>query len=355
MEMGEPLMKKSRLARAAGCARSIALACSPAVLWTAPAYAESSDVEAYSSTSETPEKTLKEGEWDTTNIKVSADAALWNINLPESGDLYVSVNVTGKLWGNTACRLLTAGDFDTIFDKAYKKTDTGTVTFGPFKVSAGEYILETMPVFEHSDSSNAVSAKYYLDVPGKYTDVDSDTAHAEDVTWLGKSGVSDGWSESDGTRTFRPYTDIARADMAAFLYRLAGKPEYTAPATSPFKDVTSDTPHYEEICWLAEKGISQGWSVSGGKEFRPYDKVARCDMAAFLYRLAGSPSYAVSGSPFIDCGSKTPHYKEVCWLASTGVSAGWDVSGGREFRSYTKVARADMAAFLHRMKDKGLV
>ena len=78
-------------------------------------------------------------------------------------------------------------------------------------------------------------------------------------------------------------------------------------------------------------------------------------MAAFLYRLAGSPSYAVSGSPFIDCGSKTPHYKEVCWLASTGVSAGWDVSGGREFRSYTKVARADMAAFLHRMKDKGLV
>ena len=188
-----------------------------------------------------------------------------------------------------------------------------------------------------------------------FKDVSSSVAHSGDINWLASAGVSTGWAESDGTRTFRPYWNVARADMAAFLYRLAGSPGYTAPSTSPFKDVNPSTAHYKEICWLAEKGISEGWSVSGGREFRPYASVARCDMAAFLYRLAGSPSYAVSGSPFIDCGSKTPHYKEVCWLASTGVSAGWDVSGGREFRSYTKVARADMAAFLHRMKDKGLV
>ena len=188
-----------------------------------------------------------------------------------------------------------------------------------------------------------------------FRDVSSSVAHSDDINWLASAGVSTGWAESDGTRTFRPYWNVARADMAAFLYRLAGSPKYTAPSTSPFKDVDSSTPHYKEICWLAEKGISQGWSVSGGKEFRPYATVARCDMAAFLYRLAGSPSYTVSSKPFLDCNSKTPHYKEVCWLASTGVSAGWNVSGGKEFRSYNNVARADMAAFLHRMKDKGLV
>ena len=198
---------------------------------------------------------------------------------------------------------------------------------------------------------------HYISMPipiRSFSDVDSNIAHSDDIDWLADKKISTGWSGTDGAREFRPYKDVARADMAAFLYRLAGEPAYTAPATSPFKDVNPSIAHYKEICWLAEKGISQGWSVSGGKEFRPYASVARCDMAAFLYRMAGSPSYTVSGSPFIDCNSKTPHYKEVCWLASTGVSAGWDVSGGKEFRSYNNVARADMAAFLHRMKDKGL-
>lgn len=197
----------------------------------------------------------------------------------------------------------------------------------------------------------------YASLGWSFCDVDSNTSHNEDITWLAAVGVSAGWSKDDGTREFRPYSKVARADMAAFLYRLAGSPAYTVPSKSPFKDCDASTPHYKEICWLAEKGISEGWTVTGGKEFRPYATVARCDMAAFLYRMAGSPAYSVPAtSPFKDCAAnKTPHYEEVCWLASTGVSEGWTVAGGKEFRSYEKVARSDMAAFLHRMKDKGLV
>ena len=190
-----------------------------------------------------------------------------------------------------------------------------------------------------------------------FTDVLSTTAHSEDIEWLASSGISTGWTESDGTRTFRPFTGVVRADMAAFLYRMAGSPEYTAPDVSPFADVNTSTAHYKEICWLAESGISQGWTESdGSKTFRPYTTVVRADMAAFLYRLTGSPDYEVSGKPFADCGSSTAHYKEVCWLASTGVSQGWTESDGtKTFRPYTTVVRADMAAFLHRMKTKGLV
>ncbi len=188
-----------------------------------------------------------------------------------------------------------------------------------------------------------------------FLDVNSFTPHNEDISWLASAGVSTGWDVTAG-KEFRPYTNVARCDMAAFLYRLAGSPDYTAPGISPFRDCDTSTPHYKEICWLAERGISEGWAVSGGKEFRPYATVARCDMAAFLYRMAGSPNYAApSTSPFKDCNGSTPHYREVCWLAETGVSAGWDVSGSKEFRSYNTVARCDMAAFLHRMKDKGLV
>ena len=192
-------------------------------------------------------------------------------------------------------------------------------------------------------------------VTSLFIDVDSSVAHADDISWLAGKGVSAGWVDSDGTRTFRPYNDVARADMAAFLYRLAGSPEYTAPGISPFRDVDSSTAHYKEICWLADVGISQGWGTPDGREFRPYATVARCDMAAFLYRLAGSPSYSVSGSPFVDCSGETPHYTEVCWLAEKGISAGWSTLDGKEFRPYNTVARADMAAFLHRMKEGGLV
>ena len=187
----------------------------------------------------------------------------------------------------------------------------------------------------------------------KFTDVDASTAHDSDIEWLAEQGISAGWTEADGTKTFRPFNEIARADMAAFLYRLAGSPQYTAPGLSPFTDVSRETPHYKEICWLASKG----WDLGNGKaEFRPYGTVARADMAAFLYRLADSPDYETGGKPFADCGSSTAHYKEVCWLASTGVSEGWKESNGtKTFRPFNTVARADMAAFLHRMSDKDLV
>ena len=191
-----------------------------------------------------------------------------------------------------------------------------------------------------------------------FVDVTSDTAHAADIEWLASTGVSQGWTETDGTKTYRPLESVARADMAAFLYRLAGSPSYTAPTKSPFADVSSNTAHYKEICWLASKGISTGWTESNGtKTFRPYASVTRVDMAAFLYRLAGSPSYSASTqSPFADCDSGMAHYKEVYWLASAGISEGWTESdGSKTFRPYTTVTRADMAAFLHRMYSNGLV
>jgi hypothetical protein len=82
-------------------------------------------------------------------------------------------------------------------------------------------------------------------------------------------------------------------------------------------------------------------------------------MAAFLYRLAGSPAFeptSEQSAAFSDVGASTPHYREVLWLASTVVSKGWSMSDGTaQFRPFEVVKRADMAAFLHRMSDKGLV
>jgi hypothetical protein len=72
--------------------------------------------------------------------------------------------------------------------------------------------------------------------------------------------------------------------MAAFLYRFAGKPAFTPPAVSPFSDVTPSTPFYKEITWLASTGITGGFSDG---TFRPLGTVKRDAMAAFLFRFDG--------------------------------------------------------------------
>ena len=193
----------------------------------------------------------------------------------------------------------------------------------------------------------------------KFADVDSSTPHSEDIHWLANSGISEGWLEQNGSRTFRGMDSVKRQDMAAFLYRLAGSPEFVAPATSPFIDVTSSTPHYKEICWLAQTGISTGWKVSSGYEFRGMDSVKRLDMAAFLKRLSdylNKGGVSSSSNPFADVNESTPHYEEVLWLSENGVSEGWaEADGTRTFRGMSDVVRLDMAAFLHRMDANGLV
>ena len=199
-----------------------------------------------------------------------------------------------------------------------------------------------------------------------FCDVTSKTAHFDDIDWMYYSGISRGW-ETDFGREYRPLANVARADMAAFLYRLVNgtgsQYQPTPEDVAYFSDVTWKTPHCREIWWMAHEGISRGWTVKGRHEFRPYANVARCDMACFLMRMSLGPdaeeSYgppAAYASHFSDVSARTPHRAAVLWLAANGVSRGWDVAGGRhEFRPLSNVARADMAAFLHRMDDKGLV
>lgn len=95
------------------------------------------------------------------------------------------------------------------------------------------------------------------------------------------SGISEGWTEADDSNSYRPYQEVARCDMAAFLHRMAGNlPPATAGAQ--FIDVSTDTPHAEHIAWLSGEGVSTEFPDG---TFRPYETVVRCDMSAFLHRM----------------------------------------------------------------------
>lgn len=140
--------------------------------------------------------------------------------------------------------------------------------------------------------------------------------------------------------TFRPSADTARADLAAFLHRLSG--------TSIFKDVTIKTAHAEDIWWMAAKGISTGFPDG---TFRPLNGVKRCDMAAFLCRLVNGITYAYEPSEedvrrFSDVDWQTPHCREIWWMAHMGITTGYDDG---TFRPAATLKRCDAAAFLHRV------
>lgn len=179
-----------------------------------------------------------------------------------------------------------------------------------------------------------------------FKDVNTATPHHEDIGWLKERGITEGFADG----TFRGGASIARQDMAAMLYRTAGSPTYE-PSNADrqlFDDITPETPHYKEICWVGSKGVAEGWD---DRTFRGLESVARQDMAAFLYRLAGSPSYtpgATDARRFADVTAATPHAKEIWWLANAGIAKGFPDG---TFRGLSPVARQDMAAFLHRLHD----
>lgn len=184
-----------------------------------------------------------------------------------------------------------------------------------------------------------------------FTDVPSNYTYITEITWLATQGISTGWVEANGTKTYHPLEPVNRDAMAAFMYRLAGSPAFSPPAVSPFADMTTQTPFYKEITWLSTQGISTGWDEGNGiRTYRPLQPVNRDAMAAFMYRLAGSPAYAApAASPFTDVTPQTPFYKEINWLSTTGISTGWTESNGtRTYRPVTAVARDAMAAFMYR-------
>ena len=190
-----------------------------------------------------------------------------------------------------------------------------------------------------------------------FVDVSLDTGHHDAIIWLADVGISEGWLMGDGTREFRPYSNVLRCDMAAFLFRLAKRwglvtDGWQPHGTASFSDVDEGTPHYREVMWLAETGISTGWANDDGTfSFRPFSHIIRADMAAFLARLYALGGGQPTGSKdFSDVHDDTPHVVEVRWLAASGISKGWDVGEELpEFRPWNKIVRADMAAFLQRL------
>ena len=180
-----------------------------------------------------------------------------------------------------------------------------------------------------------------------FKDVPFGMQFSEEIRWMAAEGISTGWEDG----TYRPLNTVARDAMSAFMYRLADRPSFTAPKVSPFVDVPVSGQFYREMSWLSRTGVSTGWPDG---TYRPLTSVNRDAMAAFMYRLAGSPAYTPpKESPFTDVSTARAFYKEISWLASQGISTGWSQDNGTKlFRPSEPVRRDAMAAFMYRFDQK---
>ncbi|MDZ7731725.1 MAG: S-layer homology domain-containing protein [Acidimicrobiia bacterium] len=173
--------------------------------------------------------------------------------------------------------------------------------------------------------------------PGPFLDVGDPHPFLEEITWLAGEEITTGYDDG----TYRSHDPVLRQAMAAFLYRLAGSP--AGPFPDPgFGDVDPLHPFHTEIAWLADGGIATGFDDGTFGNFEP---VRRQAMAAFLYRLAGSPAGPFPDPGFGDVDPLHPFHTEIAWLATTGITTGYDDG---TFRPENVVSRQAMAAFLHR-------
>ena len=171
--------------------------------------------------------------------------------------------------------------------------------------------------------------------PHGFGDVPAGSYYETAVGWLVEAGITSGTAAG----VYSPLANVTRGQMAAFLWRSAGSPAFSGG--HGFGDVPSGSYFEVAVGWLADQGITSGTSAG---VYSPLAKVTRGQMAAFLWRSAGSPA-CVGGHGFGDVPSGSYFEVAVGWLADQGITSG--TSAG-VFSPLAKVTRGQMAAFLWR-------
>jgi hypothetical protein len=138
-------------------------------------------------------------------------------------------------------------------------------------------------------------SSYQAPAVSPFIDVRPGHKFYREIVWMYDSGLSTGVRVGDA-REYRPSDRLSREAMAAFMYRSSGPKMYKPARNSPFIDVSPNHKFYKEIAWMYTARLSTGVSTSGGREYRPSDRLTREAMAAFMYRDRGSKQ-TIAASP----------------------------------------------------------
>ena len=170
-----------------------------------------------------------------------------------------------------------------------------------------------------------------------FSDVAADAWYADAVTYVRDNGLMSGTSD----KTFTPGGTMTRGMLVTTLYRMAGSPSLENEDLGyPFADVPGDAWYADGVYWARLAGVVGGYSED---QFGPDDPVTREQIAAILWRYAGSPA-AESGTDFADEGSISAYAAQaVDWARTNGIVNGVE---GNRFLPQSSATRAQVATIL---------
>lgn len=239
---------------------------------------------------------------------------------PTAGTLATSQVVTASPGGATCVISAAVGSCDI----------TGLDPLGTYTVSA---------VASNAGGPSAASTPSVQVTPGAgplqspFADVPDDSYFAQPTAMLALRGITTGWGGS--TTIYNPAGVVTRTQMAALLWRTAGSP--TTPTPCDLIDEAA-IPVYasEATCWLTDN------SITTNNPFGPNGLVTRAQMAAFLWRMAGTPP-APSSCGLVDQAAIATFARQgACWLVAEGITV------VNPYRPNDLVTRAQMSAFIYR-------
>ena len=213
-------------------------------------------------------------------------------------------------------------DTDGFWDAFVYDTSTGDLgAASPIGEPAAEDVFEISPFTE-----------------SEFDDVPEGTWYTRGVGFLKANGITTGTSST----TFSPGTELNRAQMVTFLFRLAGS-QWTDQDEN-FDDVWGGTYFYEPVKWAYANGITNGTSAT---TFSPDGTVNRAQMAVFLWRLAGEPEVTTPHG-FTDVPEGSYYDAAVRWLKESAITTG---TSETTYSPGAPVTRAQLAAFAFRLVD----
>lgn len=173
-----------------------------------------------------------------------------------------------------------------------------------------------------------------------FSDVNADDWFADSAVYVRDNGIMNGTSAT----TFNPNGTTSRGQITAILYRAAGSPAVSGGTA--YSDVAETAYYASAVRWASASGVVTGYDDG---TFRPNAPITRQQMAAILWRYAGSPA-AEAGTDYADESSIASYaVTAVDWARDTGVISGRD---GNRFDPSGRATRAQAAVILHRYLER---
>ena len=265
-----------------------------------------------------------------------------------TGSTYITIDrvVGGKLYSSYTsiknCTALTSKDF-------------GSTKF----YFSGSGSLDNLYILPLADSKS-VEVSYTIDgstkgtlsfkvnqqtASSQFTDVSGSYKWAANsVDFMYMNDIIKG-NNTKNPKLFGPGAKMTRAMLVTVLYRAAGEPSVTG-ITNKFTDNKQGQYYYNAVLWASNKGIVNGATAT---TFDPDGNITREQIAAILYRYAGSPSVTGSLSGYSDQAQVSSFaVTAMQWAVGSGIITGVTSGGKTTLSAKGNATRAQVAVMLHR-------